>query len=146
MAVIEFQTRVNAPPEKVFAYVADLEKHVEWSNSGEIRKTSEGPIAAGSTYESQEKGPMGRTMKEKVEVTEYQPNERFGWRSYGPMGAHLDWSFELRPENGVTLLIQRLEPPSGLLATAILKLVAERQMRKEVPQGLARIKEKVEAS
>ena len=30
MATIEFQTQINAPPEEVFAYLADLEKHPEW--------------------------------------------------------------------------------------------------------------------
>jgi uncharacterized protein YndB with AHSA1/START domain len=146
MPAIEFQTQINAPPEKVFAYVSDLEKHTEWTHGQAIRKTSEGPVAVGSTYQSQEKGPMGRTVTEKVEVTEYQPTQRFAWRSYGPMGAHLDWSFELRSQDSGTLLIQRFELSSGLLTTILGALFVNRQMRKGVPEGLAKIKEKLEAS
>ena len=48
--------------------------------------------------------------------------------------------------DGGTLLIERLDPPGGLLATIILKLFAERQTRKAIPEGLAKIKEKLEAS
>ena len=72
MAILEFQTQIGAPPEAVFSYVSDLEKHVDWSGGQAIRKTSEGTIAVGSTYETQEQGPFGMTFKEKSEVIEYR--------------------------------------------------------------------------
>ncbi len=146
MATIEYQTQINAPPEKVFGYVADLEKHVEWAHLKDMEKTSDGPVGVGTTYESHGEGPGGSTTNDKVEVTEHQPNERFAWRSDGPMNMQFAWSFELRPQDGGTLLIERLDPPGGLLATAILKLFAERTTRKAMPEGLAKIKEKLEAS
>ena len=145
MAVMEFQTQINAPPEKVFAYIADLEKHTEWSHCSEIKKTSDGPIGVGATYDSTGKN-LGMTSKEKVEITEYRPNERFAWRTDGAMGMQFHWSFELQPQDGGTLLTERLDPPGGVLATIIAKLFAERETRKVVTEGLARIKEKVETS
>ena len=146
METMEFETQINAPPEKVFAYVSDLEKHTEWSHCNEIKKTSEGPVAVGSTYESHGQGPLGSTTNDKVEVTHYQPNQRFGWRSDGSLGMQFLWSFQLQPQDGGTLLIERLDPPGGLLPTIIGKLFAERETRKVVPEGLAKIKEKLEAS
>lgn len=145
MATIEFQTQINAPTEKVFAYVSDLEKHTEWSHCQEITKTSEGPVSVGATYRSRGKN-LGITANETVEVTEYKPSERFAWRSRGTGGMQFDWSFELRPQDSGTLLIERFDPPKGLLATVILKLAAEGATRKAMPRGLARIKEKLEAS
>ncbi len=144
MQVIEFQTQLSVPPEKVFSYVSDLEKHTEWSHIEEITKTSDGPVGVGTTYECRGHGPMGMTTNDKVEVMRYQPSDRFAWRSHGGMGMQFDWSFELKPQEGGTLLIERLQPPGGLLATIIGALFADRQTRRVVPEGLAKIKEKLE--
>ncbi len=143
--IIEFQTQIASPPEKVFAYVADLDKHSDWSQIEEVRRTSDGPIAVGATYESVGPGPMGKKSSDTIEVTEQQPNERFAWRSAGGLGMLFNWSFELQSQDGGTLLIQRLDTPPGFLANAMLKLFAEKQMRKTMPEGLAKLKERVEA-
>lgn len=143
MATMEFQVQISASPEEVFAYLSDLEKHPEWSHCDEVKKTSEGPVAVGSTYASRGKN-LGITAKEAVEVTDYQPNERFAWRAAGAMGMKFGWSFEMRPQDGGTLLIERFEPPTGLLPSIILKL-AGASTRKAMQEGLARIKEKLEA-
>jgi uncharacterized membrane protein len=140
---MEFETEIDAPPEKVFGYVSDLEKHVEWAHCQEITKTSEGPIAVGSTYRSRGKN-LGMTANEEVEVTEYKPNERFAWRSSGAMGMQFNWAFELRPRDRGTLLIERFDPPGGVLPTIVGKLFADRTTRKVVPEGLAKIKETLE--
>lgn len=144
MATIEFQTQISAPPEEVFAYLADLEKHPEWSHCMEIKKTSEGPVGVGTSYRSKGKN-FGITANDTVEVTEHQPNERFGWRTNGAMGMKFGWSFELSPQEGGTLLIERFEPPSGL-AGSIIGLTAGRSTRKAMQEGLANIKEKLEGS
>ena len=144
MATMEFQTEINAAPEAVFTYLSDLEKHTEWSHSSEITKTSEGPAGLGATYDSRGKN-LGIPANDKVEVTEYQPNERFGWRTTGAMGMKFGWSFEMKPQGGGTLLIERFEPPSGLVAGVIGKL-SESPTRKAMQEGLARIKEKLEGS
>lgn len=144
MTILEFRTEIGAPPEDVFAYVSDLEKHVDWSGGQEIKKISEGPLAIGSTYETKEEGPFGMTFKEKVEVIEHQPNERFGWRSYGPFGSWYDWSFEVLGNDGGALLVERLDGSHGLPAALALKLFVRHQMQASMPQGLSKIKERLE--
>ena len=144
MATIEFQTQINAAPEEVFAYLSDLEKHPEWSHCMEIEKTSEGPVGVGSSYRSRGKN-FGITANETVEVTEHRPNERFGWRTTGAMGMKFGWSFELSPQEGGTLLIERFEPPSGLMGSFI-SLTAGSSTRKAMEEGLGRIKEKLEGA
>ena len=145
MPVMEFETQINAPPDRVFAYVADLEKHTEWTHCEEIRKTSDGPVGVGTTYASRGKN-FGMTTKEAVEVTEYAPNQRFSWRTSGAMGMKFNWSFELRPQDGGTLLIERLEPPKGVLPAIMGALVGNRAARKQVPEGLAKIKATLESA
>ncbi len=42
---------IAAPPERVFALLADVERHSEWSGSGEvlrIRKLTEGSVGVGT--------------------------------------------------------------------------------------------------
>ncbi len=143
MAMIEYQVQVNATPEKVFAYLSDLEKHPEWAHCDEVKKTSEGPVGVGASYASRGKN-LGITAKEEVEVTEHHPNERFAWRAKGAMGMRFGWSFEMKPEEGGTLIIERFEPPTGLLPSIIIRL-AESPTRKAMQEGLARIKERLEA-
>ena len=46
---------INAPPEKVFNYLADLSKHGEWGNPSQklqVEKTSAGPLEKGATFRS----------------------------------------------------------------------------------------------
>jgi len=145
MAILEYQTEINAPPEEVFAYVSDLETHTDWSGGQEIRKISGASLAVGSIYETKEQGPFGMTFREKVEVIEYKPGDRFAWRSYGPLGSWYDWSFEVRAQDGTSILVERLDGSHGLPAAVALRLFVRGQMQASMPQGLAKIKETIES-
>ncbi len=144
MATMQLQVQISAPPDEVFAYLSDLEKHPEWSHCMEIKKTSEGQVGVGASYRSKGKN-FGITANETVEVTEHQPNERFGWRTTGAMRMKFGWSFELTPQEGGTLLIERFEAPSGLVGS-LINLAAGSSTRKAMQEGLGRIKEKLEGA
>jgi uncharacterized membrane protein len=143
MATLESQIQIGASPEQVFAFIADLEKHPQWSHCMEIAKTSEGPVGAGTTYQSKGKN-FGMTSNEKVEVTAHEPNDRFAWESTGAFGWKFNWAFELQPQEGGTLLTERFEPPKGL-AGGLINTLAAGSTRKAMQQGLDRIKETLEA-
>jgi uncharacterized protein YndB with AHSA1/START domain len=144
MATIESQLQISAPPEEVFAYLSDLEKHPEWSHCMEIKKTSEGPVGVGTTYQSKGKN-FGITANETVEVTEYRPSERFAWLTKGALGMKFGWSFDLSPKEGGTLVTELFEPPTGFVGSLISTLTGS-STRKAMEEGLANIKEKLEGS
>ncbi len=144
MATIESQLQISAPPEEVFAYLSDLEKHPEWSHCMEIKKTSEGPIGVGATYRSKGKN-FGITANETVEVTEHRPGERFAWLTTGAFGWKFGWSFEMQPQGGGTLLTQRFEPSTGFVGSLINTLTGS-STRRAMEEGLANINEKLEGS
>ncbi len=144
MGTLESEVQISASPEEVFAYLSDLEKHPEWSHCMEINKTSEGPVGVGSTYQSKGKN-FGITANETVEVTEHRPNERFAWRTAGAMGMKFGWSFEMRPQEGRTLLTERFEPPAGVIGS-LIKTLTGSSTRKAMEEGLANIKDKLEGS
>ncbi len=144
MATTDSQLQISASPEEVFAYLSDLEKHPEWSHCMEIKKTSEGPVGVGTTYQSKGKN-FGITANETVEVTEHRPNERFAWRTAGAMGMKFGWSFDLSPQEGGTLVTELFEPPTGFVGSLISTLTGS-STRKAMEEGLANIKEKLEGS
>ncbi len=144
MATSESQLQISAPPEEVFAYLSDLEKHPEWSHCMEIKKTSEGPVGVGTTYQSKGKN-FGITANETVEVTEHRPSERFAWQTTGAMGMKFGWSFDLSPQEGGTLVTELFEPPTGFIGSLINTLTGS-STRKAMEEGLANIKEKLEGS
>ena len=67
--VSTYRISINAKPEDVFAYVADLTKHGEWSENVKVEAMSDGPIGVDSKYRS-----TGRMMRKEfqndIRVTE----------------------------------------------------------------------------
>ena len=50
--VFTYRISINANPEDVYAYVADLTKHGEWSENLKVEAMSDGPIGVDSKYHS----------------------------------------------------------------------------------------------
>ena len=73
--VFTYRVSINAKPEDVYAYVADLTRHGEWSENVKVEAVSDGPIGVDSTYRS-----TGRMMRKEfqndIRVTEYEPSTR----------------------------------------------------------------------
>ncbi len=71
------QITINAPAEKVFAYLADITKHPEWSKEEhklQVEKTSQGPIGQGATFRSV--GHQFGRNEDTLTITEYVPSQR----------------------------------------------------------------------
>lgn len=78
MQRVERSARIGAPPEEVFAYLADLENLAEWQSgvvSAEV--TTGGEMRAGSTARVVRE-LMGQRVEAPLTVTEYEPPRRMG--------------------------------------------------------------------
>lgn len=90
---------IDAPVERVYAYLADLPRHAEWAQSVQALMVVRdgGPSGVGTVYRTAERqgwqadrqprapltrGVPGNTM---CEVTELVPNRRIAWRSWAPV-------------------------------------------------------------
>jgi uncharacterized protein YndB with AHSA1/START domain len=141
------QITINAPAEKVFAYVADVSKHGEWGNPGQklqVEKTSEGPIGQGSTFKST--GQQFGTQHDTVTITEYVPNERVVYESEGKAGL-VRHSFVIAPGDGgvqLTKTFDAVKPkfPLNVLAPIVNGFIQPGALKSD----LARIKQRVEQS
>lgn len=94
---------VPAPPEEIFALLADPARHAEIDGSGTVHGlvSEPGPMHLGSTFRIAMK--RGRfTYKVTSEVVEYEENRRIAW-------CHVvknRWRYELEPVEGGTLVTE----------------------------------------
>ena len=113
MMWISAQVVIDAPPDKVFSYLTDFDRHHEWLGIGvppEIEKTSEGPVGVGTTFKSMEVAVWPWRYKADIVVTEYAPNERLAFDWLAPGGACQSHSIHLEPEpvsGGTRVTVER---------------------------------------
>ena len=76
MKRVERSARIGAPPEEVFAYLADLDNVAEWQ-TGVIsaERTSPGEMGVGTTVQVVRE-LMGQRIAAPLTVTEYDPPRR----------------------------------------------------------------------
>jgi hypothetical protein len=84
---------VAAPPEEVFALLADIRRHPEIDGSGTVRGALRGPerLTLGSRFGM--KMRLGIPYVITSEVIEFTEGRRIAWRHFG----HHVWRYELEP-------------------------------------------------
>jgi len=142
MKRFEDRISIQAPADRVFDYVADFTRHGEWAgNDLEVTKTSDGPVAVGSTYSTTAK--QFGTQREQSTITELTPAKTFAWDSTGALGrAH--HSFSLAEDGGATTLTKAAQ----IVEPKFLAKMTSWKLSKDIPKGLhsdlANIKARVE--
>jgi uncharacterized protein YndB with AHSA1/START domain len=132
-----FTVTIDAPPEKVWPYVADVTKHGEYSPKpfqAELVSGEAGKV--GSRYRSVGWIPNDKNHSNEVEVVEVVPNERVVLRSDDELGAFTN-TYVLRPVgNGTevswTMQFPQLKFPLSVVAPLLFPLVGKPDGRKRV--------------
>jgi uncharacterized membrane protein len=146
MAPITASIEIDCPPEKVFDYLGQLDKHNECQTAiKSIEVETPAPTRVGSRAREVREGPGGdQTMT--YEMTEVDPPKTAAFRgidgSIRPFGRVV-----LTPIDGGTRTRYDFEfdfETHGLTGKVIGK-VARRQAAKEIPEDLARLKAKLES-
>ena len=105
------ETTIAATPQKLFKLIADLERHTEWSGSGEVvevRKITDGPVRVGTQFEADEDITAPKAIKVKFvaqsHVTAIEQDRLFQWKSRTPKFpvGQADWTYELTAVDGGT--------------------------------------------
>ena len=104
MTTTLWTTHMKASPEAVFAEVSDLANHAKWSEKTyKAKKTSEGPVAVGTTYDSWGwLPPKGKEYLNQVTITAFEPGKRFAFDAADPRGPVIPSVFTLTPEGDGT--------------------------------------------
>ena len=124
---------IERPREEVFEYLTNVDNLPEWQSSVlEARKTTEGPVGTGTSFTEVRKF-LGRRLESRLEVTEYEPPERFVLRVVeGPVP--FDVRHTLRSANGGTALEVSIEgDPGGFfkVAAPLVAMQGKRQLESD---------------
>jgi uncharacterized membrane protein len=133
---------VNAPADKVFAYVSDMMKLPEWGGfDNVVRQTSQGDVGVGATYECDGK-QFGRHT-DKVTVTEYVPSKRFVVEVAGDTGQTRN-TFDLEEQGDSTKVTKILEFTKPALTTRLAAPMLKSMAPKNLAKDLQKIKTQIE--
>ena len=143
MDKVEVSTVINRPVEEVFAVLSNEENRPKWSSTTiEVKKTSKGPIGAGTTWRGVDR-IFGRQMERESVFTEYESNRKITQKSTsGPVPFEVQFRYE-PVEGGTRVLIIAEARPTGLfkLAGPLLMRLRKRQFATD----LANVKAMIEA-
>jgi uncharacterized protein YndB with AHSA1/START domain len=108
--IVSVERVIPAPPEAIFALIADASRHPDIDGSGTVKKvkgTSPERLSLGSTFGMSMHQGIGYSMSNTV--IECQENERLAWQATLPgflgkfIGGRI-WRYELEPTDGGTLV------------------------------------------
>lgn len=129
---------INAPREKVFAYVSDLTRHPEWSGGRlKVEALTSGPVAVGSQYVSHGDLPGQKDRRNELRVTELQPPSRFAFIASDPSFGGISHEFTFTSQGNATLAERRVTlnvPPimAFMLRAVIQPLISKPMMDKSM--------------
>ena len=158
MPVISRRIFIQAPVERVFEYLADVERHVDWSGTlsfglEQLTKLTEGPLAVGSRFRSVGKLSHRAGVEDNSTVTELEPNQRLAWETVSDGAGQQNtfrWAYTMRPRGDATtltytLLERRFDPkPPQMWFPPTLWLIDRKVFGREMESGLSRIREALE--
>jgi uncharacterized protein YndB with AHSA1/START domain len=101
--VVTTEKVIHAPPDAIFALLADASKHPEFDGSGTVKQAkSDAParLSLGSTFGMSMKMGIGYSMVNTV--IEFEDNRRIAWQArppgfFGKISAGRIWRYELEP-------------------------------------------------
>jgi len=135
----EESIEINAPADKVFAYVSDFTRHGDWSSHGlQATKTTDGPVSVGTMYSTTQK--LFGTQRESSTITTMNPPAEFAWDSTGALGRTHHW-FALSQNGDVTTVSKGAE----LAAPTFLAKVTGFRLNIDIPRNLRSDLDKIKA-
>ena len=104
--IISESIDIAAPPETVFAILADPHQHPRIDGSGTVQATIKGPerLSKGAHFGVDMK-LFGLPYKIRNTVVEFEDNRRIAWRHFG---GHR-WRYELEPTAGGTRVTESFD-------------------------------------
>lgn len=142
MININLSTMIYRPIKQVFEYVTNPENDFQWQyGTLATNRLSEGVGAIGTLFRSIGH-LMGRRVLNTYEVTEYEPNSRYGFKSLsGPFHTRTSYTFEIA--NGST----RVNISTQANVANFFQMddgALEKRMKKQVKENLVMLKECLE--
>lgn len=134
---------IYRPVSQVFDFMSTPENDFQWQYGTLVSaRISEGASQRGTSFRSIGH-LMGRRIQSTFEVTEYEPNRKYGFKSLsGPLQSHTSYTFEI--DKGVT----QIDVSTQVNAINFFQVnqgVLEKNMKKQLKENLAMLKDILEA-
>lgn len=143
MRRVEASKTISAPPDTVFAFVADLANLPSWqSGIVSAEQTSPDPVGVGSTAHVVRE-LLGQRLAVDLTVTGYEPGQRLALSS-AASGIGVSAALELEPANGGTLIRFAMEIRAQNLFMAPLEGPVAGAAASDVATSLDQLKAAVE--
>jgi carbon monoxide dehydrogenase subunit G len=135
----EASITINAPAEKVFAFLSDIRRQPEWVGAvQEVTDVSEGPVGFRLHL-----ALMGQTARARQEITRFEPNrEIVQSTTSGPIPATI--SIFLTDQGDSTLVRNVTETDLSSLSR-LLRPIATRTIRQQLDNDLQTLKRILES-
>ncbi len=138
---------IQAPPEVVWPWIANLDKHPDYSPKPyRVELVSGETGTVGARYTSVGAIPGDKNHENSVEVTESVPHTRFALRAEDKLGIFTN-SYDLRPVDGGTevthtLVFPKMSGLPGVMAPLLFPIIGQR----DIDKRMAMLKTKVESA
>ena len=146
MTILEFSTKIDKPVEAVFEFLTNLEIQKKLSQYITGIEVSE-PLKVGTRYKIQTT-TMGRTVETLNEVVAFEPNKKFGVKTFAPPPASdVTNTYLLEPDGSGTKLVLQLDAvlvPPGMPSMPGMEDMMKKQMATTFESVLAAMKKAIE--
>lgn len=144
MIKIELDINIYRPLQEVFAFVATPENDFHWQYGTLVSaQVSDGEIGLGARFRAVGHF-MGRRMESVYEITEFEPNQRYGFRSRsGPVDLHTLYTFDLLKGRTQMNVFTQIDPHDLLMVSGP---AIDKSIKKQYRENLALLKDILETN
>jgi len=143
MIDLNVSTLIYRPVRQVFDFISAPENDFQWQYGTLVSaRASEGVNDIGSFFRSIGH-LMGRRIESTFEVTEYEPNKKYGFKSLsGPLHSQTSYTFELA--NGSTKI--NISTQANVVNFFQMdERILEKKIKKQLKENLTLLKDLLEA-
>jgi uncharacterized protein YndB with AHSA1/START domain len=143
---IRNEVTIAKPAEEVFAYLADVTRHGEWSPKPYRVEDVSGPVARGTTFTSYGWVPGDKEHRNEVEVTAYDAPRTIAFTSR-EKGEQFVNTFTLTPAGDGTTVTREMDMPRpGGAFGMVFPLVAHGFVKPAVGKGMGLLRKRLEGA
>ncbi|HSA99042.1 MAG TPA: SRPBCC family protein [Anaerolineales bacterium] len=143
MISFDLNTYIYRPLTQVFSFIATPENDFQWQYGTLVSvQISKGAIGIGTLFRAVSHF-MGQRIESIYEVTEFEPNKRYGFKSRsGPMDSHTLYTFEMT-KGSTRINVSTRVSPGDLCKPG--DVAVEKKVKKQCRENLALLKGILEA-
>ena len=136
-------TLIERPVQQVFDFLSTPENDFQWQyGTLASARISEGASKKGTSFRSIGH-LLGRRVQSTFEVTEYEPNKKYGFKSLsGPWQSHTSYTFEVDKSSTQIDISTQV---TVINFFQVNQVVLEKTMKKQLKENLAMLKDLLEA-